>query len=150
MTSQGNIHSVLVIDDDPDDYLFVRDAIQQLNNGIKVHYLDSCEDAYRFKDHRIDLVLLDINMPAHDGFQWLKGIRANGYSTLPIIMYTNSSLPAHIRKAYEEGADLYFVKPDNFYALKSAIAALIELDWSEPSKIKHQYSGDTYGTFRYS
>lgn len=145
-----DIHHVLVIDDDPDDYLFVKDAIKQFNPAIDVYYLDRCEDAYRFKNHPIDLVLLDINMPAHDGFEWLKGIRDNGYVDLPVIMYTNSLSPAHIRKAYEEGANLYFVKPDNFNHLKQGLSALVNLDWSDPFLIKEKYSKGNYKTFQYT
>lgn len=146
----NDIRSVLVIDDDPDDYLFVRDAIKQFNPDIDVYYLDSCVDAFRFKEIPVDLVLLDINMPAHDGFEWLKGIRDNGYVDLPVIMYTNSLSPAHIRKAYQEGANLYFVKPDSFNNLKQGLSALVNLDWSDPDGIKEKYSTGEYKTFQYT
>lgn len=146
----NDIRTVLVIDDDPDDYLFVKDAIMQFSPHITVYYLDSCEEAHRYKNRPIDLVLLDINMPVYDGFAWLKGIRDNGYVDLPVIMYTNSLSPTHIRKAYEEGANLYFVKPDNFNHLKQGLSALVNLDWSDPLRIKEKYSQGQYKTFQYT
>ena len=145
------IRSILIIDDDQDDYDLVTEALQEVNPNILLHYASCCDDAKQFKNYHFDLVLLDINMPGHDGFQWLKSIRDHGYHNLPIIMYTNSLSPAHIAKAYEEGANLYFSKPESFTNLIKGLKKLIHLDWSNPFSITEKYKvhGD-YRTFQYA
>ena len=144
------VRSILIIDDDQDDYDLVIEALQEINPNIMVHYASCCDEAKQFKNNHFDLVLLDINMPEHDGFHWLKAIREHGYD-LPIIMYTNSLSPAHIAKAYEEGANLYFSKPESFTNLIKGFNKLISLDWSNPFSIteKHRMQGD-YRVFQYS
>ena len=145
------VRSILIIDDDRDDYDLITEALQEINPNILVYYVSCCDDAKQYKNSHFDLVLLDINMPEHDGFHWLKAIREHGYHDLPIIMYTNSLSPAHIAKAYEEGANLYFSKPESFGNLIKGLKKLISLDWSHPFSITENYrmQGD-YRIFQYS
>jgi CheY-like chemotaxis protein len=143
------IKSILLIDDDRDDFELVAEALSDIDPEISVHFVDRCEDAARYRDQSFDLILLDINMPHHDGFSWLKGIRDNGYQNLPIIMYTNSLSPADIVKSYNEGANLYFPKPESFATLKKALQKLIQLDWRNPFSIRDKYiQNGKYLTFR--
>ena len=143
--NENDIQSIMVIDDDRDEFLLILDAMKQIDPGITVYFADSCEEAKKFRNNNVDLVLLDINMPKHDGFSWLRSIREKGYLDLPIIMYTNSMSPLHISKAYNEGANLYYVKPDNFKLLISGLSKLLSMDWSQPGKITKDYyhSGKT-------
>jgi DNA-binding response OmpR family regulator len=135
------LRSILVIDDDRDDFDLVCEAISQTDPSISVSFLDRCENSSKYKDKQFDLILLDINMPAHDGFSWLRGIRQHGYD-LPIIMYTNSSNPAHIVRAYAEGATLYFMKPESYKLLLQGIKKMLNLDWSDPASIKEMHLPD--------
>ncbi|MBA2746970.1 MAG: response regulator transcription factor [Flavisolibacter sp.] len=139
MKFKNEVRTILIIDDDPDDYDIIVEAFREIDPDIRVHHVCTCDEARQYVNHHFDLVLLDINMPGHDGFHWLKSIREKGYSTLPIIMYTNSLSPAHITKAYNEGANLYFSKPDSFQKLQSGLKELIRLDWSHPFSITEQY-----------
>ena len=136
---EGDIRSIMVIDDDRDEFLLILDAMKQIDPGITVYFADSCEEAKKFRNHKVDLVLLDINMPQHDGFSWLRSIREKGYHDLPIVMYTNSMSPLHITKAYNDGANLYYVKPDNFKRLINGLSKLLSMDWSQPAKITENY-----------
>ncbi|WP_121357684.1 response regulator [Flavisolibacter nicotianae] len=134
-----NVRSILIIDDDPDDYELVSEAIQEINPSIGVTYVNSCEQLLQHRHQTFDLILLDINMPYHDGFFLLKSIREHGYRDLPIIMYTNSLSPAHITKAYKEGANLFFSKPESFSALLNGLRKLVDLDWASPFSVTQQY-----------
>jgi chemosensory pili system protein ChpA (sensor histidine kinase/response regulator) len=59
-----------------------------------------------------DLVLLDIEMPRMDGFEFLSTIRSQkGRSDLPIVMLTSRSGEKHRDKATALGATDYMVKP---------------------------------------
>ena len=133
------MRSILLIDDDMDEFELVLEAVKDIDPEISVYYLNRCEDRENYREQSFDLVLLDINMPFHDGFYWLKGIRKNGYDQVPVVMYTNSQSPAHILKAYAEGANLYFTKPESFPSLKKGLKKLIHLDWSNPFSITERH-----------
>ena len=61
---------------------------------------------------RPDLVLLDIEMPRMDGFEFLSTIRAQSkHSDLPIVMLTSRAGMKHRDKAKTLGATDYMVKP---------------------------------------
>jgi CheY-like chemotaxis protein len=144
------VRSILIIDDDRDDYELVSEAIQEINTSISVTYANSCEQLLQYRHHKFDLILLDINMPHHDGFFLLKSIRDHGYTNLPIIMYTNSMSPAHIAKAYQEGANLFFAKPESFSGLLQGLRKLVDLDWTNPFTVTKHYCKDGfYKTFQY-
>ncbi len=151
MKEKKEVRSILIIDDDRDDYELVQEALQEINPDISVHYLAQCRDTGKLIERQYDLVLLDINMPKFDGFFCLKAIREGGYSNLPIVMFTNSLSPVHITKAYKEGANLYFSKPESFSGLIKGLKALIKIDWSDPFSITKKYmkEGD-YKLFEYS
>lgn len=139
MFKEHNIQSIMVIDDDRDEFLLIMDAMKQIDPGITVYFADSCEEAKKIRNFKVDLVLRDINMPRHYGFTWLRLIREKGYLDLPIVMYTNSMSPWHISKAYNSGANLYYVKPENFQRLINGLRKLLSMDWSQPGKITELY-----------
>jgi chemosensory pili system protein ChpA (sensor histidine kinase/response regulator) len=59
-----------------------------------------------------DLVLLDIEMPRMDGFEFLSTVRAQpGRAELPIVMLTSRSGDKHRAKAQSLGVTDYMVKP---------------------------------------
>ena len=148
-SQKTQVESILIIDDDPDDFELVYEAVKRINPGISVTYIQNCEDAAQYRKEHFDMVLLDINMPEHDGFYWLKAIREHGYNDLPVIMYTNSLSPANISKAYLEGANLYFAKPETFSNLIKGFEKLVNMDWSNPNTITKQYSHQgSYQTFQ--
>jgi CheY-like chemotaxis protein len=145
----SQVTSILLIDDDLDDYDLLREALQDIDPNITVHFLSRCEEGAKYQWQSFDLVLLDINMPYHDGFSWLNGIRKHGYDKLPIVMYTNSLSPADIVKSYKHGANLYFPKPDSFSKLRQALQKLIQLDWSDPFSITQRFiENGKYLTFQ--
>lgn len=147
--NRKEVNSVLLIDDDRDDFDLVFEAFQDIDPGISVNFVSRCEEIGQYQRLSFDLVLLDINMPYHDGFSWLKGIREKGYDSLPVVMYTNSQSPADIVKSYKEGANLYFPKPESFSKLKTALRKLIQLDWAHPFNITANYIQDgKYRTFQ--
>lgn len=134
-----DVRSILIIDDDKDDYDLVVEAVQEIDPDIAVSYISNCHEAVKHRHNSFDLVLLDINMPLHDGFHWLKSIRSKGYTKLPVVMFTNSLSPTHIARAYEEGANLYFSKPDSFPRLVKGLHEVLRMDWSDPDSITKEY-----------
>lgn len=60
-----------------------------------------------------DLILLDIILPKMDGFEVLKGLKANPKTeNIPVIILTNLGDVSSVQQALELGANSYLVKAD--------------------------------------
>ncbi len=58
------------------------------------------------------LILLDVMLPYHDGFELIAQIRAKaGWQSVPVIMLTAKSMERDIVRAFDAGANDYIVKP---------------------------------------
>jgi chemosensory pili system protein ChpA (sensor histidine kinase/response regulator) len=63
-------------------------------------------------DRTPDVILLDIEMPRMDGFEFTKMIKADPKNAhIPIIMITSRTAEKHRNRARELGVDLYLGKP---------------------------------------
>ena len=90
---------ILLIDDDIDDILLLKDALLSFNNDCNVlTVLDSNKGLALLKDTRDnnkalpDLVVLDISMPIMDGRQLLAILKAEEkLKDLPVVVLTTSS-----------------------------------------------------------
>jgi two-component system OmpR family response regulator len=102
-------HRVLVVDDDEEILILVRSLL--VKEGFEVVFAQdgvSAMIAARHEDP--DAVLLDIALPAGDGFTVLRRLRQAGM-TVPIIMLTGRDDDASRTAAAEAGASDYLTKP---------------------------------------
>ena len=77
-----------------------------------------------------DLVLLDIIMPAMDGFQTLARMkRDDGLRELPVIMISALDELRSVVRCIEMGAEDYLTKPFNRVLLRARIGASLEKKW---------------------
>jgi CheY-like chemotaxis protein len=86
------------------------------------------EDALvKARDHKPDLVLLDVMMPKMNGFQVLEALKAaDDVRDIPVIMLTNLEQPADIKRAADGGAHSYLVKSNmNLDDLAARIAGAL-------------------------
>ena len=143
------IRSVLLIDDDADDFMIFEGALKEIDAGIEVHYIASSREVQDDGACRMpDLLFLDINMPEKDGFEWLRAIRERGY-TVPIIMYSTASNPSYVERAYTGGANVYFPKPHSYRTLRLSLERLLSLNWDEPQEITRGFiQNGQYKVFR--
>jgi DNA-binding response OmpR family regulator len=70
---------------------------------------------------RPDLVLLDVSLPAGNGFSVAEGIQTNIPTPTPIIFLTASKLPELRRRAFQLGAVGFFEKPYDPETLLAAV-----------------------------
>jgi two-component system chemotaxis response regulator CheY len=75
---------------------------------------------------KIDLVLLDWNMPKLSGIDFLKSVRAmEKYKSLPIIMVTSEAAKYNVIEALKNGATDYITKPVNSKLFTEKLAKIL-------------------------
>ncbi len=112
-----------------DDSITMRRVTQRLleRRGVKVLTARDGLDAITvLQDHEVDIILLDIEMPRMDGYQFATHVRNDPkLRHLPIIMITSRSGEKHRAKAIEIGVNDYLSKPYQESQLVSAVEALL-------------------------
>lgn len=97
---------VLMIDDNENDLLFTRIALQRCGVDYEIRGVERAQEALNLlatdPAHGIDLILLDINMPVMDGFGFLRAFEAlpaeqRGHTV--VVMLSSSSDPADRARA---------------------------------------------------
>ena len=70
-------------------------------------------------------MLLDLNLPYWSGFEVLEWMRQQPQlRRLPVVIFTSSSRPDDIARAYDAGANGYLVKPSGLADLSTLVLAL--------------------------
>ena len=102
---------VLVVDDEPNIVMSLRFLMER--EGFEVEVARTGEAALKALDRGpADLVLLDVMMPALDGFEVCQRIRSNpAWSGTRIIMLTAKGREVERDKGLALGADEYVTKP---------------------------------------
>src|SRR5438309_9781121 len=99
---------ILVVDDDPMVATTVQRVLRPEGYEVDVA-LGGQEALERSRAHQTDLVVLDLMMPGIDALEVCRQLRATG--SLPILMLTARSGPAHRVRRLETGTDDYLVEP---------------------------------------
>jgi DNA-binding response OmpR family regulator len=93
-------------------------------DGHRVTTAATGDDAVEaWRQHRPQLVLLDVMLPGKDGFEVCRAIRA--HDQVPIIMLTARSDPIDVVVGLESGADDYVTKPFETRVLLARIKAVL-------------------------
>jgi chemosensory pili system protein ChpA (sensor histidine kinase/response regulator) len=79
------------------------------------------------RDHKPDIILLDIEMPRMDGYEFAAHVRNDErVSDVPIIMITSRVGDKHRARAIELGVNDYLGKPYQDAQLLEAVSRLLE------------------------
>lgn len=76
-----------------------------------------------FLEQKPDLVIIDIQLPAYDGFHWCREIRR--HSKVPIIFLSSRDHPMDIVMSMQMGADDFVQKPFNMEVLLAKVQAIL-------------------------
>ena len=116
------VTQVLIVDDDDDIRALLSEFLErnhlssfQAANGEAMRVI--------MNSQRIDLVVLDLNLPGEDGLSLCRQLRAN--SNIPVIMLTAKSDPIDRIIGLETGADDYVCKPFEPLELLSRIRSVL-------------------------
>jgi CheY-like chemotaxis protein len=107
---------IFIIDDDQDDHYLISSALSTIDPDLQLFSFTAAKKALNeIALHSPDLIILDLNMPEMDGFDFLQAFKAAGVNKrIPIVVYSTSSNPKHIEKALGLGASKYIIKPHRF------------------------------------
>lgn len=80
------------------------------------------------QDHTVDLILLDIQMPAMDGFTLCKKIKQLN-ADIKILTVSQLTTKESIHQIFESGANGFFSKNSSTDSFKLAVLSMIEKDY---------------------
>lgn len=113
MYSEGNTSKikVLLVEDDDDDFLLVKDLFSEIGNGRYVlERARSYDDAIGLRSpESFDICLLDYRLGARDGLELMGELRNIGYNC-PMILLTGQNDDSLDRMAMKAGAADYLIK----------------------------------------
>jgi len=113
---------ILIVDDDKEIRTLLSDILEK-NELIIFQASQGTEMRDILKSKKIDLMILDINLPDEDGISLCKEVRSS--SSLPIIMLTAKTSPIERVIGLETGADDYVCKPFEPMELVSRVRSLL-------------------------
>ena len=127
---------LLMAEDDADDRLLVKEALEESRVLNVLHFVEDGEQLLdylrrqgRYADPesspRPGLILLDLNMPRMDGREALRAIKADPeLRRIPIVVMTTSKAEEDIFRSYDLGASSYITKPVTFDRLVELMKTL--------------------------
>jgi len=129
MRSQVMAHTVLYIEDNPDNMTLVQRALE--SRGYKLlKAVNGLTGVAMAEQQDVDLILLDINLPDIDGYEVARRLRASSklaLKTVPIIAVTANALKGDADKALNAGCDVYMSKPINIRELWARVEGFIPI-----------------------
>jgi len=118
--------NVLLADDDSDDCLFFKKALEQLIPTANLIIVNDGEELMSYLNESDEplpsILFLDINMPRKNGLECLSEIKHNEkLEDMPIVMFSTSNSWETINMLFKSGAHVYIHKPSDFAQLKQVI-----------------------------
>jgi CheY-like chemotaxis protein len=133
---------ILVVDDDRDDQEMIEKAFKKIKVSRPVRsffdgeeLLDYLGRKGKYSDPldspRPCLILLDLNMPKMGGREVLAMIKTDpSVRNIPVIILTTSKAQEDVLKSYDQGANSFITKPENFEGL-TKMATDLQRYWLE-------------------
>ena len=131
---------ILLIEDDQSIFEIVQQRLQQWGFTVKgVKDFQAVMDDYR--TFAPNLVMIDIQLPAYDGFHWCREIRAE--SNVPILFLSSRDHPMDMVMAMQMGADDFVQKPFHMDVLIAKIQAILRrtYDYKEQVNATIEWQG---------
>ncbi|MEM8719863.1 MAG: chemotaxis protein CheB [Cyanobacteria bacterium P01_G01_bin.39] len=126
---QGQQRTILIVDDLENNREVLINFLTSL--GFKIFEASSGTSAInKIKEHKPDLVILDLVMPEIDGLAVMQLLRQeSAWQDLPIIIVSASTLSTDESQCYLAGANAFLAKPLNFAQLLKLLEEHLQLKW---------------------
>lgn len=131
--------NILLADDDKDDCLLFKEALDEL--PVSAHFAtvpngEKLLERLTRKGVKLpDVIFLDLNMPRKNGFATLGLIkRDHNLENVPVIIFSSAEEQEKVKQVYRDAAHYYIRKPAKFSDLKKVIykALVLIADKSHP------------------
>jgi CheY-like chemotaxis protein len=136
------MRALLLIDDDADDQLIFREAINEITDKVECLFANNGFDGISRLlqlDPEPSMIFLDLNMPLMNGFECLEQIRKNDrWKKIPVVIFSTSNNPEDKKKAEKLGASAFLTKTADFHFLKSTFADILQSHFSELGMLNAQ------------
>jgi len=129
---------ILLAEDNAADVYLIREALREhniecnvrlLTDGKEVLAFIADQNSSRSAQANPDLIILDLNLPRHDGIEILQRLRDDPkLARVPVVVLTSSDSPRDRQLANQLGAARFLRKPSNleqFLALGSVFKELL-------------------------
>lgn len=148
MNNHNEAISILMADDDEDDCLMTKEALEEAKVENKIYFVKDGEELIDYLYHRGSysdeekfprpgLILLDLNMPRKDGREALMEIKADPHlRQIPIVVLTTSKAEEDICRTYDMGVNSFITKPVLFEGLVEVMKTLSHY-WFSIVKLPH-------------
>lgn len=122
----GKGERILIVDDDLSILSSVSQYLQL--EGFETASAASGKEGLEWmKQHRADIILLDVNMPEMNGFEVLETIRKdNKLQHIPVLLLTGNVSEKDQLQGWHKGAAHYVTKPFEMDELVDAITTILE------------------------
>ena len=139
-----NKKKILVVEDDADVRLGYQ-VLLKANHYDTFFAADSTSAVSEARKQQPDLIILDLGLPAGDGFVVLERFRANpNLAVIPVIVVSARDLQGNKERALKAGAKAFVQKPWNDSELLTLISEHLGLpNIVYLSTAKHPYPEDT-------
>jgi CheY-like chemotaxis protein len=148
MTTYPLRRTILMAEDDEEDQLFVREALEASGYPFDLFCVKDGQALLEYLNMSgrnldipnpiaplPDIILLDLNMPRKDGREVLSDLKNSpNFKSIPIVVLTTSSSEADILASYEIGANTYITKPVTDEGLLCALQAIAHY-WFEIAQL---------------
>lgn len=114
----------LIVDDDKFSRTFIKTALYQISIKNIKEAATAKEAVEQLSNFKIDIILLDQQMPDKSGIELVRDLKQNpasGVNNIPIIMITVDTKEKTVLDAKNLGIKEYLVKPISPIALKKRI-----------------------------
>jgi CheY-like chemotaxis protein len=116
--------NILLVEDDEDDKMLFRNAVQKISKDIKCEFSSNGRDALRYLNECVELpsvIFMDINMPMMNGLECLEEIKKDSrLKDIPIIILSTSTNKKEMDLIKYLGA-AYIEKGSSFDLLRKTI-----------------------------
>jgi CheY-like chemotaxis protein len=131
-TTVNHTKTILLIDDDEDDCLFLSHALAAVSNNITLSCLHDVNNLFETLLETIDvnkpsLIFIDFYMPKRNGLDLLRLIKKHpDYKHIPVVMWSTSCIRSNVAAAYREGAQAFVQKPSSFNQFVQELRAILK------------------------
>jgi CheY-like chemotaxis protein len=132
MKIDTEVLNVLFVDDDADEFYLFNEAIEQSQHQVRMNRAKDGNDLLQILNdgYQPDVIFMDLNMPYKDGLETLIELKSNLiFKEIPVIIFSTSSNSGQINTCFQQGANMYVVKPESFDQITNMVNKVFSLDW---------------------